>query len=70
MYSAMKISQIHLACTIKASSKGCQCLNYSPTIVTFDGIERSDARQGSCPAQVFLSHISQVTNIEGISVIL
>lgn len=61
---------MHLACTVKPSSQGCQCHNDSPAVVAFDGIERSDARQGPDPAQMFLQHISQVADIEGIPVIL
>lgn len=47
-------SNTHLACTVETSSQGCQCHNYSPAVVAFDGIERSDARQGPHPAQLFL----------------
>lgn len=65
-----EISATHLACTVKANSQGCQCCNYSPAVIAFNSIKRSNARQGPCPAQVFLKHISQVTNIEGIPVIL
>lgn len=61
---------MHLACTIEASSQGCQCRNYSLAVIAFDSIEGSDTRQGPHPAQVLLQHISQVTDVEGIPVIL
>lgn len=61
---------MHLACTVKARSQGCQRHNDSPAVIAFDSIERSDARQSPDPAHMFLQHISQVTDIEGIPVIL
>lgn len=60
----------YLACTVEATSERCQCHNYSPAVIAFDSIERSYTRQGPQPAQVFLNHVSQVTDVEGIPVIL
>lgn len=65
-----KFSNTHLACTVEASSQGCQCHNNSPAVIAFDRIEGSDTRQGPHPAQVFLQDISQITDVKGIPVVL
>lgn len=67
---ALEDTIAYFACTVKASSQRRQRPQDGRTVVAFDSIERSDARQGPHPSQVFLQHVSQVTDKEGISVIL
>lgn len=60
----------YFACTVEASSQWSQRPQYGRAVVAFDSVERSDAGQRPHPSHVLLQHVSQVTDIEGISVIL
>lgn len=61
---------LHLACTVKAGSKGCQRHDNSAAVVAFDGVERGDAWQSPGPAQVLLQHVAQIAHVERVPVIL
>jgi len=64
------VPNTHLAGTVKAGSQRRERHDHGPAAVAFDSIVRSDARQRPHPAQVFLQHISQVTDVECVPVIL
>lgn len=65
-----KGTMAYFACTVEASSQRRQRPQDGRAVVAFDSVERSDAGQRPHPSHVLLQHVSQVADVEGISVIL
>lgn len=63
-------SRSYLAGTVKSCTKNSKCLHYSFAVVTFYSIEGGYPRKGFMPSHVLLHNIPEVSNIEGIFIIL
>jgi len=60
----------YLTGTIKSRTKNSKSLHYSFTVITFDSVEGGYSRKGFMPPHVLLYNIPEVSNIEGIFIIL
>lgn len=63
-------SRSYLTGTIKSCTKSSKSLHYSFAVITFDSIEGGYSRKGFMPPHVLLYNIPEVSNIEGIFIIL
>lgn len=63
-------SKSHLTGTIKSCPKNSKCLHNSLAVITFYSIERGHPRKGLMPPHVLLHNVPEVSNIEGIFIIL
>lgn len=63
-------SRSHLTGAIKSCPKNSKSLHNSFAVVTFYGIEGCHPRKGLMPPHVLLHNVPEVSNIEGIFVIL
>lgn len=63
-------SRSHLTGAIKSCPKNSKSLHNSFAVVTFYGIEGRHPRKGLMPPHVLLHNVPEVSNIEGIFVIL
>lgn len=63
-------SRSHLTGTIKSCPKNSKCLHNSFAVVAFYSIEGGHPRKGLMPPHVLLHNVPEVSNIEGIFIIL
>lgn len=63
-------SRSYLTRTIKSCTKSSKSLHYSFAVITFDSIEWGYSRKGFTPPYVLLYNIPEVSNVEGIFIIL